>query len=126
MSRKTRIRRVTETVQTVEGPKVVVTETEEPETAEPPPTETPPALAGDWWTRMTLADFKKKIATATYAQCATFLVPIQTAVRETTLRPHVESMTAEQQKIAPRMAAIHRGCAEALLTRMHQVPVSDR
>lgn len=85
-------------------------------------TETPAALAGQWWTTITMRQFKDTIAQMTPSQCMILVAVIRQAVRETTLRPHTENMTLEQQKIAPRMAAIHRGCTEALLSRIHGFP----
>lgn len=86
------------------------------ESPTPPPAD---KLGHEWWTKMPLREFKNTITSLTYEECVVLLETIRQSVREVTLRAHVEDMTPEQQKRAGRLAPIHRGCAEAVLVKIH-------
>ncbi len=80
----------------------------------------------EWWAKMPVRDFKEAIKTLKYSELATLLVSVQAAVRAVTLKQYVEDMSLEDQKVAARRAPVYRGCCEAVMARMHAMPLDAR
>lgn len=78
--------------------------------------------ANKWWVKCDNATFKKEILGMTWEQLHELAGKIQEDIRRTTLRPFVESLSdAEEQKLAARLAPVHRGRHEALVARIRSI-----
>lgn len=93
---------------------------------EAPEAQQTPTAESQWWTKLTLRQFKDTIANLDRGELEILLGTIQAAKRKVILRQHVEDLPLEGQKAAARIAPIHGGCAEAVLTRMHSIPKENK
>lgn len=75
-----------------------------------------------WWIKATTAAFKAQLAQMSYEELHVLAELVRGDLRKCTLRPHVEELSLEDQKLAPRLAALHRGRLEAVLARIHSIP----